>query len=179
MEKTHIFYNGTYSAADARARYRRMTGQEGDKAPAFVQDARCIGDEFLRFYGRTMDMAQRYTGGRVPAGILDGAFALKIAALFGPVGKNIDEGRMSEALDLLEAHAQAANVWLDAQLRGPGPYTQTVYNAVQVAVNMAILYEPFLPRTAQRLREKLGFAANWQFSSIPAGTILIEPAAEA
>ena len=170
----HIFYNGTYSAADAKARYRRLAGDAGVQVPTFLQDARCIGDEFLRFYGRTMDLAQRCSGGRVPPGILDGAFALKIAALFGPVGDAISDGRMSDALDALESHSQAANAWLDARLRAPGPYDQTIYNAVQIAVNLAILYEPFLPRTAQRLRARLGFASSWQFSSIPAGTLLTE-----
>ncbi len=174
MERTHIFYNGTFSAEDARARYLRLKGQDGVKLPSFPQDARCIGDEFLRFYGRTMDLAQQYTDGRVPAGVLDGAFALKIAALFGPVGDAISDGRMSDALDALESHSQAANAWLDARLRAPGPYDQTIYNAVQIAVNLAILYEPFLPRTAQRLRARLGFAASWQFSSIPAGTRLTD-----
>ena len=139
---------------------------------ARVVDARCIGDEFLRFYGRTMDLAQRCSGGRVPAGVLDGAFAMEIAGLFGPVGRAIDAGRMSDALDTLEAHAQAANLWLDAALRKPGPYAQTIYNAVQIAVNLALLYEPFLPRTAQNLRRRLGFSSSWQFSSIPAGTLL-------
>ncbi|MCI6909771.1 MAG: hypothetical protein PUD44_08625 [Clostridiaceae bacterium] len=175
---THIFYNGTYSASDAVSRYRRMAGLDSGPLSAEAarvddaMDARCIGDEFLRFYGRTMDLAQRCSGGRVPAGVLDGAFAMKIAGLFGPVGRAIDEGRMSDALDTLEAHAQAANLWLDAALKKPGPYTQTIYNAVQIAVNLALLYEPFLPRTAQSLRRRLGFSSSWQFSSIPAGTLL-------
>ena len=68
--------------------------------------------------------------------------------------------------------------WLDARIRSNAPCEQTIYNAVQVAINMAILYEPFLPRTAQRLRARLGFAASWQFSSIPAGTVLIGPMAQ-
>ncbi|MEA4823650.1 MAG: hypothetical protein VB111_05995 [Clostridiaceae bacterium] len=171
---THIFYNGTYSASDAKLRYRRMAGKSAaDIRTPPTQDARCIGDEFLRFYGRTMDLALRYTGGRVPAGVLDGAFAMKIAGLFAPVGRAIDESRMSDALDTLEAHAQAANLWLDTALKKPEPYVQTIYNAVQVAVNLALLYEPFLPRTAERLRERLGFSTSWQFSSIPAGTILV------
>ncbi len=170
---THIFYNGTYSASDAKSRYRRMAGKSSDIRALSTQDARCIGDEFLRFYGRTMDLALRYTGGRVPAGVLDGAFAMEIAGLFAPVGRAIDEGRMSDALDTLEAHAQAANLWLDAALKKPGPYVQTIYNAVQVAVNLALLYEPFLPQTAERLRQRLGFSASWQFSSIPAGTVLV------
>ena len=172
---THIFYNGTYSAKDARTRYLRLSGRDAGRTPLSAADARCIGDEFLRFFGRTMDLAQRYTEGRVPTGVLDGAFALKTVGLFAPVGRAIDENRMSDALDLLEDHAQAANLWLDEQLKKPGPYTQTIYNAVQVAINLAILYEPFLPRTAQRLRARLGFANAWQFSSIPAGTVLIEP----
>ena len=172
---THIFYNGTYSAEDARTRYLRLSGRDNGRVPQTTADARCIGNEFLRFYGRTMDLAQTYTEGRVPAGVLDGSFAMKIVGLFAPVGKAIDSGRMSDALDLLEDHAQAANLWLDAQLKNPRSYTQTIYNAVQIAVNLAILYEPFLPQTAQRLRDRLGFANAWQFSSIPAGTVLVDP----
>lgn len=169
----HIFYNGTFSPADARARYLKMAGLDKTVSASDDTDARGLGNEFLRFYGRTLDLALTYTEGRVPAGVLNGALAFKLAALFGDVGQAIYEDRMTDALDTLEDMSEAVNAWLDEELKARSSIQQTVYNAVQLAVNLALMYEPFLPRTAASLRSRLGFGENWQFSSIPSGASLL------
>lgn len=170
---THIFYNGTFSPTEARARYLKMAGLDKNTTAVNEMDARVLGNEFLRFYGRTLDLALTYTEGRVPAGVLNGALAIKLTGLFGEVGQAIYEERMTDALDCLEEMSEAVNAWLDKELKERGHIQQTVYNAVQLAVNLALLYEPFLPRTAASLRSRLGFGANWQFSSIPSGASLL------
>lgn len=173
---TRIFYNGTYSKEHALARYLRMSGEKTDVVlPENEADARSIGTEFLRFYGRTLDLALTYTDGCVPAGVLNGALAFKIADSFGKVGQAIGEDRMSDALTLLEGMGGEANDWLDHELFNPTDFNQIIYNAVQISVNLALMYEPFLPRTAANLRRNLGFGSSWQFSSIPSGSKLAFP----
>ena len=173
---TRIFYNGTYSKEHALARYLRMSGEKTDVVlPENEADARSIGTEFLRFYGRTLDLALTYTDGCVPAGVLNGALAFKIADSFGKVGQSIGEDRMSDALTLLEGMGGEANDWLDHELFNPTDFNQIIYNAVQISVNLALMYEPFLPRTAANLRRNLGFGSSWQFSSIPSGSKLAFP----
>ena len=169
----HIFYNGTFSPSEARARYLKMAGLDKTAAELSETDARGIGNEFLRFYGRILDLALTYTEGRVPAGVLNGALAFQLAGLFGDVGQAIFEERMTDALDMLEEMSKAVNDWLDDEWKEHRSIHQTLYNAVQLAVNLALLYEPFLPRTAASLRSRLGFGESWQFSSIPSGASLL------
>ena len=169
----HIFYNGTFSPSEVRARYLKMAGLEKGAAVLSETDARVLGNEFLRFYGRILDLALTYTEGRVPAGVLNGALAFRLAGLFGEVGQAIFEERMTDALDALEEMSEAVNAWLDDELKNRGDIGQTLYNAAQLAVNLALLYEPFLPRTSALLRRRLGFGESWQFSSIPSGASFV------
>ena len=150
------------------ALYRRANGDKTETVGQ-IADIRFVGAAFVRFVDHVTDLAAAHCDGIVPAGRLDGALALKIATLYGEIGAHIEQGHIREALDCLNVQVADAFAWLHGQ-DAPATRTQAVYNGVQLAVNLALLYEPFLPRTVQRLRERFGFGRTWQFSSVPAGT---------
>ena len=165
---------GSYTDT-VRARYLRLHGDDD-----LCEDARFVGTDFLRFEQRVTRLLGERCDGCVPSGCLDCALAMQTAVLYGTVGEHLHAGRLADALDLLDAHARFCVCWLDDKRPEDVPYpvcAQTLYNAAQLTVNLAILYEPFLPKTARKLRAAYGFGKAWQFSSIPAGTRIMPPPA--
>jgi len=136
------------------------------------------------FVNRALVLTQKNFGNKVPvAGSLtdqDNTVLGELAAAPGRVGTAIESYRFREAVALLMDLARAGNKYLAEtepwKLAKTDPARMgTILNvAVQVAANLAILCEPFLPKTAERLSAMLNYTpGKWpeagMASLLPAG----------
>jgi len=51
----------------------------------------------------------------------------------------------------------------------------TIYNCIQLIANLAVLLEPFLPFSSEKIRGWLRVDGVWGIKSIPAGLRIPEP----
>ena len=82
---------------------------------------------------------------------------------FGEVGGLIEQVKLREALQAAMALVREANVYLDHRAPwktikvDPEDAAKSVYTILKVIDNLKILLAPFLPHTAQRVHEYLGY----------------------
>jgi methionyl-tRNA synthetase len=120
---------------------------------------------FGNFVNRTLILTQKYFDGKVPAqGVLDeeAKNAIEeIAAYPEKIASSIERYRFREALSELMNLARLGNKYLTDQepwklIKTDEEKVKTVLNvSLQIAANLAILSEPFLPFTAAKLRGML------------------------
>jgi len=120
---------------------------------------------FGNFVNRTLVLTQKYFDGKVPpAGVLDAEakkVAEEIAAFPGKIASSIERYRFREALSELMNLARLGNKYLTDQepwklIKTDEEKVKSVLNlSLQIAANLAILSEPFLPFTAKKLQGML------------------------
>lgn len=128
-------------------------------------------DELVATWGnlvnRMLGFARRHFEGRVPQpGDLDEwdqEILANVEAGFDEVGKIIEAARLKAAQEAAMSLARAANVYLDRKapwkaIKADKAAAGTaVYVTLRVIDNLKILLAPFLPFTAQKLHEYLGY----------------------
>ena len=144
-----------------------------------------VNSELLGGYGnfvhRSLAFIHRYLNGRVPQGVLSDARRSGISSLYRTVGRHIEACRFKDALDILFADVRSANKRFDTEqpwltrTTDPSACATTLYGCVQLIANFAILLQPFLPFSSQRLIQDLGLSEKWEFQSVPYGKALAEP----
>ncbi len=145
---------------------------------------------FGNFVNRTMVLTHKYFGGEVPAaGQLsdDDRKTLETLAAFpAKVSQSLENYRFREALAEFMNLARLGNKYLtDAEpwkiFKTDPERVATILNvSLQICASLAILAEPFLPFTAQKLRDMLNLDENlWQRAGnnqvLVAGHSLKEP----
>jgi methionyl-tRNA synthetase len=124
---------------------------------------------------RMLDFAYRRFGGRVPEpGEFDGTdreILQKVENGFAKIGDLIDACKFRAALEETLALAKEANIYVDRKApwfeikRDAQGAATAVYVALQVVDHLKTILSPFLPHTAQRLHEYLGYEGQmfgWQ-----------------
>ncbi len=144
-------------------------------------------NELLAIYGnfvnRTMVLTHKYFEGKVPAaGPLtpeDQATLEAIAAFPASIAQSLEKYRFREALASLMNLARLGNKYLtDAEpwkiFKHDPARVQTILNiSLQICANLAVLSEPFLPFTTQKLRDMLNLSqATW--AQAGAASLLLE-----
>jgi len=120
---------------------------------------------FGNFVNRTLVLTQKYFDGKVPKqGFLDEEAKKvieEIATYPDKISSSIERYRFREALSELMNLARLGNKYLTDQepwklIKSDEQKVKSVLNlSLQIAANLAILSEPFLPFTAKKLREML------------------------
>lgn len=134
---------------------------------------------FGNFVNRVLVLSHKYFDGRVmPATDLTDTDRLIFSELERypkHIGGSITQYRFREALAQFINVARLGNKYLaDAEpwklIRTDGERVKTVLNvSLQIAANLAVMAQPFLPGTAQRLFEMLNFEArDWSNAGNPA-----------
>ena len=134
---------------------------------------------FGNFVNRTLVLTHKYVDGKVPpAGELTSADeeALKSLAAFpGKIGEAIENYRFREALSQMMNLARLGNRYLtEAEpwkiFKGDPARVETILHVcLQICAGMAVLSEPFLPHTAQKLQNMLAMdkIPGWQEAGQP------------
>jgi methionyl-tRNA synthetase len=175
--------------------YLAATAPEGrDTDFTFEEMFRRNNDELVATYGnavhRTLTFLQSRFGGVVPQPQplrdADHAILTEVEHGFTTVGRHIEQCHFKDGLNAAMAVARAANRYLDEQ----APWKQikvdreaagtTIYVMLQVISGLRVLFYPYLPFSAQKLHEYLGFSGDvskvhWQFQKVKAGTTLPKP----
>lgn len=127
------------------------------------------------FVNRTLAFITKYLDGRVPEGILEKESAKEIDRLYRAVGEKIEKGRFKEAVDDIFAFVRHANKYFDQHRPWITRNTDlpdcqnTLYNCVQLIVNLAVLLEPFLPFSSEKVRSWFLTDNSWKRKEVPAG----------
>ncbi len=145
---------------------------------------------FGNFVNRTLVLTQKYFEGKVPAlGVTDAHDEQVLAELAGfpeKIARSIELYRFREALNELMNLARLGNKYLtDTEpwkvFKTNPERVQTNLNiSLQICANLAILAEPFLPFSAERLNQMLNlqpqkWSAAGSANLIPEGHLLNQP----
>lgn len=120
---------------------------------------------FGNFVNRTAVLTHKFFGGKVPevkrTTELEDKVAGELADFPRRIGTSIETYRFREALAELMNLARLGNKYLTEtepwkQMKTDPEYTATILNtALQICANMAVLCEPFMPFSAEKLRKTL------------------------
>lgn len=116
----------------------------------------------------------------MPEGTAEKEVAEKIDRLYDETGRKIEKGRFKEAIDDVFAAVRFSNKYFDLHQPWITRNTdlpdckKTLYNCVQLAANLAVLLEPFLPVSSEKVRGWLEIGNCWEAKEVPSGRILPE-----
>ena len=141
------------------------------------------------FINRAVVLTQKYYEGEIPeAGELfqiDEELLEAVKEYPGKIGESLDKFRFREALGLMMDLARAGNKYLaDTEpwklIKENPDRVKTILNlSLQVAANLAIVSNPFLPNTSEKIRKIFGIESlNWGIAGnqiLEAGTTLAKP----
>lgn len=144
---------------------------------------------FGNFVHRVLHLTQRYTKGEVPAGEAlqpqDKATLAEARKQVKALASAIEQFRFRQALMAMMDIARLGNKYLAdeapwAPTQSPGRRETQLYTALQLSAVLAVVSEPFLPFTAQKMRDLLNLEAHsWEDCKqdlLPSGHPLKQPA---
>ncbi len=132
------------------------------------------------FVNRTLIFITKYLDGRVPDGSLEKGLEEEIDRLYDEIGKKVEGGRFKEAIDDIFAFVRFSNKYFDlgkpwitrnTSLRD---CRDTLYNCVQLIVNLAVLLEPFLPFSSEKVLRWFLLDSSWKRKTVPTGFVIPE-----
>jgi methionyl-tRNA synthetase len=159
-----------------------------------------LADTLGNFVNRTVTFAKRFFDGKVPSCDATAKASAQIAEAFAAkpssIGRCIEQYRFREAGNELMEFARMANKYFNDEApwatrdSDPRKCAETIYTALQICASLSILCEPFLPFSAQKIRNMLnlsgvrsserggGKGLGWKDASrylLPTGQPLGEP----
>ncbi|MGL5913147.1 MAG: methionine--tRNA ligase [Bacteroidales bacterium] len=137
---------------------------------------------FGNFVNRAMVLTHKYFEGKVPArGTLtdiDKSALTELKTVKAKVEGYLEHYRFRDALKEVMNLARLGNKYLAETepwklIKTDEKQVCTILNiSLQIAANLAIVIEPFLPFSSQKLRAMLNFAKNWQWESLGEDSLL-------
>jgi len=127
------------------------------------------------FVNRTLAFISRYLGGTVPGGNLSKEVNERITSAYHSIGRKIEDGHLKDALDDALELSRFGNRYFDSgepwkkRTENEKACAETIYNCVQLIANLAVLLEPFLPFSSEKVRAWLNIDNSWTVKSIPTG----------
>jgi methionyl-tRNA synthetase len=133
-----------------------------------------VNNELLAAWGnlvnRMLTFAYKRFDGKVPAYDQltqeDSTILAQAEAGFESVGKLIEQVRLREALSTAMGLVRDANAYLDKRApwksikEDPADAARSVYTILRVIDNLKIILAPFIPFSAQKLHEYLGYSGQ-------------------
>lgn len=129
-------------------------------------------NELLGAYGnfvnRNLAFIVKYDDGIIPAGIIEDEIKERIDNIFPEVGYLIEEGQFKDALDKIFDFVRFGNRYYDitepwkTRTADKAKCDNTIYNCVQLIASLAILLEPFLPLSSQKIFDWLKLSKEWK-----------------
>ncbi len=132
------------------------------------------------FVNRSLAFIEKYCDGIVPQGNDNKAINNQIDDLYVTVGKLIEKGCFKDAINEIFDFVRSANKFFDTEQPWITRNTDkaachnTLYQCVQIIVNLAILLSPFLPFSSEKVLGWFHISVKWERQSVCAGYILPE-----
>jgi methionyl-tRNA synthetase len=140
--------------------------------------------ELLGAYGnlvnRTLVFITKYYDSKIPVGTLDKEIETRIIALYPSVGQKIESGQFKDALDTIFDFVRFGNKYYDSEepwktrTADPKKCDITIFNCVQIIANLAVLLQPFLPFSSEKIFAWLNLDREWKPQSVLQGHTLPE-----
>ncbi len=133
------------------------------------------------FVNRTLAFIFKYFDAVVPSGVLDGEIGSKIVELYPCVGSLIENGNLKEAIDTVFEFVRFANKYFETEKPWETRQTDitachnTLFNCVQIIANLAVLLEPFLPFSSEKVKAWLMIDGGWSVKQVAAGFVVPQP----
>ena len=142
-----------------------------------------LANDLGNLVSRVLAMIEKSHGGKVPAGTPDPSLKELTGQTHHEFAQLLEDCRFADALEILNRLVSAANRYIDERQ----PYKQegqdqadTLFTLVQVIAHLGVLYEPIIPETAAKIRERVGLTEipsdllAWE--KAPAGTAVTKGA---
>ncbi|MCL2323214.1 MAG: methionine--tRNA ligase [Oscillospiraceae bacterium] len=133
------------------------------------------------FVNRTLAFIYKYLDGIVPSGVISFEILQKIEGLYSCVGKLIEKGDLKEAIDNIFEFVRYGNKYFDTERPWETRQSNiiacenTIFSCVQMIANIALLLEPFLPFSSEKIKSLLRLNNLWKIQCVPSGFIIPEP----
>lgn len=132
------------------------------------------------FVNRSLAFIHKYYGGVVPDGSCNFVVDRQIGELFATVGRLIEQGSFKEAIESIFDFIRWSNKFFDAEqpwitrTAEPVSCKNTLFQCVQIVANLAVLLDPFLPFSSEKICKWLGIDHRWKKQTVSAGYMLPE-----
>lgn len=133
------------------------------------------------FVNRTLAFIYKYFGAVVPSGALNEEIGTRITGLYPRIGALIENGNLKEALDLVFDFVRFGNKYFDTERpwetrqNDMAACQNTLFNCIQIIANLALLLEPFLPFSSEKVKAWLKIDCGWRIKHISAGFAVPKP----
>ena len=129
-------------------------------------------NELLGAYGnfvnRTLAFIVKYNDSKIPSGIIEDEIKNKIDNIYLEVGYKIEDGHFKDALEIIFNFVRFGNKYYDTmepwktRVANKDRCEKTLYNCVQIIANLAVLLQPFLPFSSQKITKWLNLKNEWK-----------------
>ena len=127
------------------------------------------------FINRSLSFITKYWDGIVPEGTLEGELQTKIDELYVETGKRIEEGAIKDAILGIFEFVRFSNKFFDSQTpwitktSDETACKHTLYQCVQIIANLAVLLQPFLPFSSDKVCSWLSLTNEWRRHEVACG----------
>lgn len=138
-----------------------------------------INGELLGAYGnfinRNLAFITKSFASKVPKSIVDIGIKEGLNELYQSIGEKIEKQQFKEALNQIFDYIRSANKYFDQEKpwatlnEDEEKCRHTLFNCIQIIANLAILLEPFLPFSSQKVIDWLGLERVWQYQEVTVG----------
>lgn len=133
------------------------------------------------FINRTLAFIYKYFDAVVPNGILNEEIRIKVTELYPNIGTLIENGNLKEAIDTIFDFVRFSNKYFDTEKPWETRQSDiiachnTLFNCVQIIANLAVLLEPFLPFSSEKVKKWLKIDNEWCVKQVSAGSVVPQP----
>ncbi len=142
-----------------------------------------LANDFGNLASRVIAMIDSGYEGFVPKGEIDPEVREEIGQTWQRVKLLFDECRLAEGIEAIHALTSRANKYIEQKqpFRQEGQEkANTLFTLAQVVGNLAVLYAPILPNTAEELQRRIGISETVQnlgditaWEKLPAGVKVV------
>ncbi|RKZ00852.1 hypothetical protein DRQ21_11755 [Candidatus Fermentibacteria bacterium] len=137
-----------------------------------------LADVLGNFVNRTLKFTASKFNGKVPDAATDEVLLAKAAETAGEIASLLESFKFKKAVGLAMDLAREGNRYFDTQKpwkslkTDPEQCAVTVASCLNLCASLAVIFEPFIPFSAQKIRKMLGLESlKWS----DAGRVLLEP----
>lgn len=132
------------------------------------------------FINRSLSFINKYWNGIIPSGEDNAEITEKIEELYVTIGRLIEKAAFKDAINEIFDFIRYANKFFDTEQPWITRDTNervcknTLYQCVQIIANLAVLLQPFLPFSSEKVCKWLNINSKWERKYVPAGHQLPE-----
>jgi len=127
------------------------------------------------FINRSLAFIEKYLGSFVPDAQLDTTIQKKIEELYGKTGEKIEKGQFKDAVDEVFEFVRWSNKYFDecrpwiTRTEDIKSCENTLFQCVQIIVNLAVVLQPFLPFSSEKVLGWFELSNEWKPQYVSTG----------